>query len=225
MSILSTSSNGLHLFSRLAIFASLTIPFYNSEATTSIDVFLKQMIPHLRAQSQVARINYHSTCPTTFLQSLPPIPITLAAESHALVAKGVSPAMFSKNKNVILSRRSGSVFVMNAGSKAEKFLAANIAILKLTEIQQYNAPELIGAALQAKQIKDAAATAGFEIVPISGGPLVAPEERFPHFPKVIRNITLDQLLDSVAKTFRGVVICGDCEAGGRKMLWIDFAGI
>jgi hypothetical protein len=56
--------------------------------------------------------------------------------------------------------------------------------------------------------------------------VVEPREGLPHLPETIQNMTVDQALDVIARTFKGIVIYGECaRSNGERSFWIDFARI
>jgi hypothetical protein len=53
--------------------------------------------------------------------------------------------------------------------------------------------------------------------------LPGPEDRAPHVPAVLHDVSIDQVLDMVVGTFGGVVTYGVCTAGpAPRLLFINY---
>ena len=71
----------------------------------------------------------------------------------------------------------------------------------------------ITAILKTKEFEAALRKLGLaEPLVIFGAGVMQPDDRFPHLPRSIKSMTIDEALDLIAKTFHGVVFYGACGA-------------
>ena len=79
-------------------------------------------------------------------------------------------------------------------------------------------------------MKAALETLRLRMVNTMTGAVVEPMKGLPHLPASIRNVTMEQALDKIAKTWagEGVVIYGVCteptQQNGDTLFWLDYAG-
>jgi len=63
---------------------------------------------------------------------------------------------------------------------------------------------------------------------VFGGGIALPEQgvRLPHLPASMKDLTMDRVLDAVAKSFGGVVIYETCEErSGKRLVSLDFVQV
>jgi hypothetical protein len=84
----------------------------------------------------------------------------------------------------------------------------------LQPIEQYNPGKVIDALESTKELNSAVKSLGLLLVaPVHIELLTLPHNGAPHVPAVLHDVTIDQILDLVAKTFGRVVTYGVCTSG------------
>jgi hypothetical protein len=130
--------------------------------------------------------------------------------------------MFQHAKNTLVTGHDPGIIRIRIGSVPNDLLRVKISRLVLTSDEQYNyflamvqiqnEPE-VRSAMQKLEISPRAVEFIMPVAPPVAGA--------PHLPALITNVTMDQALDLVAKTFGGVVIYEFCTSGTQFR--IDFA--
>ena len=89
-------------------------------------------------------------------------------------------------------------------------------------MEQYNPTLAIGAIESTKEVEAAMRKLQVRPVPAIGVQLLAePAKGLPHFPPSMKNVTVEQALDSIAKTFKDVVVYGAC----TRLFWVGLVGV
>jgi TonB family protein len=99
-------------------------------------------------------------------------------------------------------------------------------MFRSASLEQYNPSLVIESLLGTPEVTAEEARLRLR-VPLSlyDMPVVQPAEGRPHMPSILSNMTVDQILDSVAVTFHGIVVYGICpESSRRKMYTVRFFG-
>jgi hypothetical protein len=111
------------------------------------------------------------------------------------------------------------------GSVSTAILQTRIPALTLNSYEQYSAPSAVLAIENAPEVYAARRSLhlgvpwGIRDI-IVGGPV----EGAPHLPRVMQNVTVDEALDSVARTFKGIVMYGVCtQPDGKGLFELGFA--
>jgi hypothetical protein len=133
--------------------------------------------------------------------------------------------IFRHEKDVSVKETDPSIIRVRIGNVPDAVLRVSISNLILTPQEQYNywlaifkienAPE-VQSAMQELKIRTTARVAIFGVV--------QPAEGLPHLPGVITNVTMDQALDLVAKTFGGVVLYEFCTSSDQYEIRFANAG-
>lgn len=192
------------------------------------DEVLKQLLPVLRAQSKAARISFSSVCSgETFpFPIFPNVRVIPTQQRNGLAAVR---EMFRKDESVaVLQDRSGIIRI-TIGQPPTALLQTKLRSLNFDAQQQYNGELAVDAVLNAKKVEGAMQELGLEKgVKMIAGSINVPEKGrpLPHLPASIKNMTVDEALDLIAKTFRGIVIYETCsESRGKGLVFLDFVQI
>jgi hypothetical protein len=118
---------------------------------------------------------------------------------------------------------------ITVGTVPRDFLNTKISHVAFRPMEQWNPSEAISAIERTSEV--ARSMRALDIGPIIGtiriemiltGPGPA-DSKVPHLPPFLRNVTMDQALDAVARTFRQLVTYGVCaQANGHKVFHIDY---
>jgi len=179
--------------------------------------YLQPAIANLRG----ARIYYAATCQTPkseFPRFVFP-PVWLERPFPGSTGLEAVQQIFREDPNVIVSRDSSELPRITIGNPSTAILETKIDALHFDESEQYTPLSVIDKIPTVPQVRNAERSLNvypFWIIDhILGGP--APGE--PHLPNVLRNVTVDQTLDEVARTFGGIVIYGVCSQPGSKQMF------
>lgn len=190
------------------------------------NAILKHLRPPLRSIGKVARVYYRAECRVNSGDPVPfPRPNVRPPSKH----KSGLPAIqeiFAHDKNVTVTQEASGTILIKIGRVSGEILRTRLRSLKLEPMEQYNATEAIGAIERTNEFHDAASSLGLKPVWSYSSPVVEPREELPHLPATIKDTTVEELLDLIAKTFNGIVIYGECDGeNGARPFWIDFTGI
>jgi hypothetical protein len=207
---------------RVEAASSSTQPASPSESVRNERAVLKYLWPALDYGATVSRIYYLGNCqpdahPGASFPQLDVQPPSKGRHGVAAVRD-----VFRQDKYVSIKEADPGIIRVRIGSIPDAVLRIRISNLILTPEEQYNywpaifkiqnAPE-VQSAMQELKIRIPART-------ISIG-IAQPADGSPHLPGVLTNVTMDQALDLVAKTFRGIVLYGFCTPPDQYE--IDFA--
>jgi hypothetical protein len=189
---------------------------------------MRSVIDYIRAAltyvGGVARIYYAGECPTRYHSSLvqqllfpsvwfqPPLQGATGLEAVRQI--------FRDDPNVTVTQDRSGMLRITIGSVSSTLLRTRVPSLTLDPIEQYTALSAID------EIAFAAASyAKDRGLPFSLAPYIinhlarGPGEGAPHLPGMMQNITIDDALDAVAKTFKGIVTYGECKQPDGKTLF------
>jgi hypothetical protein len=114
------------------------------------------------------------------------------------------------------------------GKVPAEILRTRISLLTLDRQAQYDPSFAIGAIESTKELEAAETSRGLSLAPNVGGLVAAAENGLPCLPASMKNITVDEALDVIAKTWGGPVVFGACTAPadsrGRKLFWLGNGG-
>jgi hypothetical protein len=174
-------------------------------------VVLKYLWPALDYGQTVGRIYYGAICkPNANSTSLFPN-LDVRPPPDGKIGVAAVRDIFRHVKDISVKETVPGIIRVRIGNVSDAIMHVRIANLVLEPTEQYNywlaifkienAPE-VRSAMQELKIR-------LPVRPVSIG-IAQPAEGLPHLPGVITNITVDQALDLVAKTFRGVVVYEFC---------------
>lgn len=195
-----------------------------SAPQTDISAIVQFLKPALDGGTPV-RLSYSASCNAT--SDLPPIPpIRLSAPSSLLTGIAAVRSVFESDRHVMVTKGPDDIAKISVGKVPTNILETHVALLKLQPIEQYNPGKVIDALESTKELQYAVKSSGILLVRpmhIQLLYLPGPEDRAPHVPAVLHDVSIDQVLDMVVGTFGGVVTYGVCTAGpGPRLLFINY---
>jgi hypothetical protein len=156
-----------------------------------------------------------------------PFPFTnVQTPSKGRIGLAAVQEIFKNDKNVTVREEAGIIRVW-IGKVPTAILQTKLRFLTLDPIAQYNPSEAIIAMLNTREMQ--AAMRSLQLSPplLSAGSRTLPDKELPHLPESVKDVTVDQLLDLIAKTWDGPVIYGVCaapmEADGETRFVINAA--
>ena len=136
--------------------------------------------------------------------------------------------IFKNAKNVTIAEEPLGIIRIWVGKVPTEILRTRISLLTLDRQAQYDPSFAIGAIESTKEMEAAKTSLGLSESPDVGGLVALAENGLPCLPASMKNITVDQALDMIAKTWGGPVVFGVCSSPtdniGRKLFRIDNGG-
>jgi len=125
--------------------------------------------------------------------------------------------MFRNDKSVMVSTDSSKIVRITIGNVYKPVLDTRLSSIKLTNVAQYNPNLAIDALESAAPVQAARRLYRMHQESQMVIEAIAPPLRGePHLPASMRNLTVDQALDSIAERFHGAVVYGECENGDKS---------
>lgn len=203
----------------------LVISQQNKEAV------LKYLRPVLISRGGAGRLYYSTACKTKDDVTLPFPEVDVQAPSKGKTGVAALREIFGKDKRVVVPHDRSGMIRVTIGQPISALLQTKIHSVSFKQHEQYNGELAIFAILNSKEVEAAMRRLGFaldEPVTVFGGGINVPEKGvpLPHLPTTIKDMTMDQALDVIAKTFGGIVIYETCEEpGGKRLVSLDFVQI
>jgi hypothetical protein len=184
---------------------------------------LKYLQPALQSLGGIARLNYATTCYAKDGSPMPFPKIKTQAAEPGKMGLAVIESVFRGDSRVFVKARAGMVEI-TVGDLPREILETRIHSVRFERIEQYNPTMAINAIESTVEVKLAMRQGGYEFpVVISDMLVVTPEEGRPHLPQSLRELTLGQALDLIAKTFGGISTYGVCsQSETRRLVYLGF---
>lgn len=185
------------------------------------DAVVDYLRPILSNIGGAARVNYAGTCTGRYV-SVP----SIDAQPAPPGTRGISAVrqIFRSDPHVAVMRDRSGMFRITIGSPSTTVLQTRLPALTLDSNTQYTPLAAvnsiaIAADIYAKQkrLGFGLASTVFEVI------MRGPSKGAPHLPGVMQNVTIDEALDSVARTFKGIVLYGGCkQPDGKELFKISY---
>jgi hypothetical protein len=204
------------------------VPSNAEESQRNQAAVLKYVGLALKDCRGVARIDYVTVCAAKDGTPLPFPAIKVQPASKGSSGLAAVREIFSHDKNVSVSQSPVGIIRVTIGQPMGSIiLQTKIHSLALDQDEQYNAVPTIYAILGCKEVQAAMHRLGFEQpLTVMHAGIARPEEGEPPLPRLpacITDLTVDQALDLIAKTFSGIVIYEECvDANGKRLFSLDF---
>jgi hypothetical protein len=209
--------------------AQMALP---GDAGDSARTLVKYVRPTLVSTGKAARIYYQATCvpddsdhPVRF----PKVDVQLPSDGKT--ALDAVRTIFRSAHGVDVTEDDTGIIRIRIGEVPDAVLRTQLSTVKLSPTVQYNAWSAVLAIENAPEVRSALEKLHILTpVRIIAMPVVEPAEGWPHLPQELSNLTLDQALDLVARTFRTLIFYGQCTApniyqldtvGGASFLYTD----
>lgn len=193
---------------------------------TGEDELRAALAPMLVPVGSAARLYFATQCSRDNEGTFAPFPgLALAPATANATSLDAVRAILRNERGATVEDRSG-IMKITLGIVPTDLLNTRIARLPFASEARWtpysaietirNAPE-VQTAMQRLNIRF---LGGNGVVDIILGP--SGDDRYPHLPSSLKNLTMDQALDAVAKTFRDLVVYGVCtRPNGQAIFWID----
>jgi len=209
--------------SQISVASPTSSPIPQSQGEENERKLLKALAPILKSEGKVARIYYQVMCQPDFNYPAPFPSVGIRENSAGASGIRAIMRMFENDSLVSVSVSSPEIVRIEIGKISQSLLNTKISVLRLPMPEQYDPVSAIRAIEMTPEIQSAMRkykSRGSSRVSNQLAPLPAPGA--PHMPSLMRNVSMDQALDEVAKTFKGTVIYGSCSP--QRMIDITFVG-
>lgn len=129
--------------------------------------------------------------------------------------------IFKNAQHVRITEEPPGIIRIWVGNVPTEILRTRISLLTLDRQAQYDPSSAIGAIETTKEMEAAKTSLGLSDAPVSGGLVALAENGLPCLPASMKNITVDQALDMIAKTWGGPIVFGVCssptDSAGEKL--------
>jgi hypothetical protein len=201
-------------------------PYQFSDYNRDLANIVSYLRPALTMSPSGIRLSYATKCAAGAV--IPPIPpVRLRVPPRPSTGYGAVRLIFEGNQNVVVTENIDGIITIKMGSVRGELLHAHIHFLRLRPPAQYDPGSVIAALENTVEMQSAMDSLGLR--PSSAfriGLLQSPGSGRPHLPPVLKNFTVDQVLDLIAKTFRGIVTYGVCTQGApRRLFFMNFVGL
>ena len=167
--------------------------------------------PVLKSSGAAARVYYSASCQKDDDYPIPFPRLSVQPPKDARALHGIEH-IFRKDSSVTLAEKKSGVFDIVIGKVPDELLRTRITKLTLTLASQYDPYTAIRAIETTPEFHSAVTKLKLErVTQVTNMPVRMPAPGLQHLPSSIENVTVDEALDSVAKTFQVVVLYGYCE--------------
>ncbi|MGH6890423.1 MAG: hypothetical protein ACREHF_14725 [Rhizomicrobium sp.] len=171
----------------------------------------KYLWPTLNAVDEAGRVYYNSSCPEDTNYQIPFPPVDVQSPPKSARGFAAVQAIFVRSEKTVVTAGGPGIIRVRIGSVSESILRTNISAIRMAPLARYNAGLAINAIESTPEIQSAERHLGIRLPSLPFDMLVAqPRQGLPHLPELLTNLTMDQALDDVAKTFQGIVEYGYC---------------
>ena len=129
--------------------------------------------------------------------------------------------IFKNAKDIMIAEEPPGIVRIWVGKVPTEILRTRISLLTLDRQAQYDPSSAIMAIESTKEVEAAKTSLGLSEAPHGGGLVALAENGLPCLPASMKNITVDQALDMIAKTWGGPVVFGVCssptDSAGKKL--------
>jgi hypothetical protein len=176
---------------------------------------LNYLWPVLKSADKAGRIYYRATCPPDehYPLAFPQLDVEppLGSETGLVAVRSI----FRKERDLTVTENETGIIRVRIGRVPRSILQTRITRLHLAPETQYNVLLAINAIERSPEVQSAMSKLNISVPERPYNFLVVqPSEGLPHLPTEILNVTMDQALDMVARTWKGIVLYGACRRPG-----------
>jgi hypothetical protein len=198
--------------------------WYSFGNTPNEDAVLKYLLPALSSAGKVGLLYYSGAYDAKSSDPIPFPLLDLQPPSKGETDLAAVREIFQNDKDVTVSEKPSGKIAIRVGDISPEILETKILLLTLDSTEQYSPGDAITAIEKTKEVEASMHRFRFRPTLNLGGQVVQPAEGLPHLPPSMKNVTVDQALDAIAETFRGIVVYGVCaQPNGTQLLYIDLA--
>lgn len=198
-------------FALPAIVVTRAGTYFDSTDSRNKDAVLKYIEAALQSVSGTARIYCFSQGGSGENCSLRFPPLKMQAASPGKTGVDAIREIFQKDKRVTVSAGPAGMIRIYVGKMPMEVLQTRIESVTFKPEERYTDVLAANKISDAPEVKTVMQKLGLEYpLVIVSWHVQYPMKGLPHLPRSMKNVTLDQALDSVAKTFGAIVVCREC---------------
>ena len=189
---------------------------------------LNYLEPVVKSSGVTVRIYYQAACRSNRNIQEVPVPFpSIRVQPPARRGSALERVrqIFAKNGDVAIVESPRGISRVTIGKVSAAILRTKIASIKFHRYQRYTGHMAISALKETNEFQQALDILGLETVSDLDSSVQEPHLGMPHLPESMKDMTADQVLDVIAKTFSGVGFYGECskpvDSDGRKLIWIE----
>lgn len=172
-----------------------------------------------------ARLYYAGDCPTESRADLVmngiPFPSVWLQPARGATGMSAAQQIFRDDPNVVVTQDRSGMLRITIGSVSSTVLQTRLPSLTLDATERYNALSAVDKIAITAHIYAKQHGLPFDLGPYIIDHIVSgPVKGAPHLPGVMQNISIDDALDAVARTFKGIATYGACQQPDGKTLFL-----
>jgi len=166
----------------------------------------------LRSARKSGRVNFPAYCPPADGDRMVFPKIAVQPPPEGTSGLAAVQGIFPNNKDILVGEDADGIIRVTIGHVSEAVLHTPIAKLAFDPTSQYNEWAAIDFIVWSDEVQKAMSDLKLRTpIKVYGIPVIGPDESRPHLPALVSNVTMDQALNLVTKTFDGIVLYGACE--------------
>jgi hypothetical protein len=217
----------LLLASALGVLGAPDLPRGLAASQRNLDSVLTHLRPALMSAGGAGRVYYSTVCAADDGTPLPFPRVEVRPASTGKTGLSAVREIFQNDKRVMVRQDPSGMVRITVGRPALELLQTRIRLLTLTPREQYNPGLAVIAVGKSKEVESAKRKLGLhEPLTVMDMIVVEPQKGLPHLPASMKEITVDQAFDLIAKTFGGVVLYAACaDSSGARLVTFDYVGV
>jgi len=171
---------------------------------------IRQLLAALKPEGKSVRLDYRGACEASNSDviSFPTIKLSSPREEGSSLSKVTE--MLRDNRGISVNEDAGGIIRIKVPGVSGAILQTKIAQITLDRDEQYDPNAAIWAILNTKEIQSAANQTHTRLALSVGGLENIPSKGMPHLENSWKDVTVDQALDRVLRTFPGLVEYKEC---------------
>jgi hypothetical protein len=201
------------------------LPKGEVDSQRNLDAVLNFLRPAFGSKGGPCRISYSTVCardgsvlPFPKLQVRPPLTDKTGFDTVCEI--------FRDDKRVKVTRNRSGITTITVGEPPTDILQTRIRRLSLTPTEQYNEQSAIVAVMHTEEFESAERVLGIKgPVSVLAINIVQPTKGLPHLPSSLKNITVDEAFDRIARTFHVAILYASCSPRSKQPRMIMFDSV
>lgn len=191
---------------------------------------LDSLLPVVHSSGNAVRVYYGAACDAGTGGRVPFPRVKVQSPSKDKTGVAALREIFEKDKNVTITEEPAGIIRIWIGQVPTDILQTKLSSVTFDPLQQYNPRDAIAAVESTKEVELAMRSLRLTEPLKLASTVAEPDKDLPHLPAAIKNMTMEQTLDLIAKTWagEGIVIYGVCAApphsSREKAFVIDYHG-
>jgi len=173
------------------------------------DAVLNAVLPTLDFAGKAGRLDYNAICRGKGFESVLFPRVFVQPPSNGTTGVIAVHEIFRNDNTVVVTEGPPGIIKIRIGKMPDEILQTKLSLLTLTPEEQYNGGIAFGALGRNEDFKAAMDQLGIRPVPVLSDYSLNPTlPTLPHLPSSMRNVTVEQAVEAIARTFKGIVLYG-----------------